>query len=60
VRIVSAGTIALLAGNYNQGSTGDGGPATSAELSGPHGVGVGPGLVYYIGDTNNAKIRKVQ
>ncbi len=60
VRIVSAGTIALLAGDYNQGSMGDGGLATSAQLFGPHGVGVGTGPSYFIGDTNNAKIRKVQ
>jgi len=31
-------TITTVAGNGNAGSTGDGGPATSAELNGPRGV----------------------
>ncbi len=60
VRIVSGGTINLLAGNYTAGSTGNGGSATAAELSGPRGVAAGSGATYFIADTNNDEIREVQ
>jgi uncharacterized repeat protein (TIGR01451 family) len=41
------------------GSLGDGGPATSAQLSGPRGLAVdGTGNVY-IGDAGNTRVRKV-
>jgi hypothetical protein len=57
VRIVSAtGTITLFAGT---GTGGDGGLATAASLSQPRGVAAGTN-VYYIADTGDNKIRKVQ
>lgn len=59
IRIVNAGTISLLAGNYQSGSGGDNGVATSASVSGPRGVAAGTG-VYFIADTNNNKVRRVQ
>jgi hypothetical protein len=60
VRKVSpGGTISTLAGTGAGGFSGDGGPATSARLNGPWGVGVdGQGNVY-IGDNQNRRVRKV-
>jgi sugar lactone lactonase YvrE len=61
IRQVSAtsGTISTVAGNGTAGSSGDGGPAQSAELDGPNGVAVDSSGNFFIGDTNNHKIRKV-
>ena len=50
VRKVSAdGTINTIAGTGIFGFTGEGGPATSAELDGPSSVAVGPGGKVYVG-----------
>lgn len=55
----SSGTIATVAGDGHAGYTGDGGPATSAQLNGPSAVAVdGPGNLY-VADTTNNLIRKV-
>ena len=51
-------TIAGLGPN-NGGYSGDGGPATSAELSGPRGVAVDTNGNIYIADENNNCIRQV-
>jgi hypothetical protein len=64
VREVSAGgTITRIAGNGADCSSppacGDGGPATSAELSGPDGVAVDPAGNVYIADGNEDEVRKV-
>jgi uncharacterized protein (TIGR03437 family) len=53
---VSNGTITVIAGNATAGYTGDGGPATSAELNEPMGVAVNGNNVY-IADTFNNVIR---
>jgi uncharacterized protein (TIGR03437 family) len=53
------GVLTLAAGNGIQGSSGDNGPATSAELSGPSGLAVDPAGSLYIADTNNNSVRKV-
>ena len=59
LRKVSGGTITTFAGTGAAGSAGDGGQATSAQLSALRGVAVdGQGNVY-IGDSGNNKIRKV-
>ncbi|WP_263359897.1 FG-GAP-like repeat-containing protein [Acidicapsa ligni] len=66
VRLVNAssGVITTVAGkasleNYTGGYTGDGGPATSAELNSPEAVAVDNSGNLYIADTNNYVIRKV-
>jgi sugar lactone lactonase YvrE len=52
-------TISTVAGTGRAGFSGDGGPATSAELQNPSGVAVGADGSLYIADLRNARIRKV-
>jgi sugar lactone lactonase YvrE len=59
VREVSDGVITTVAGNGNWGYSGDGGPATSAELYGPSGVAVDSAGNVYVADMANSRIRKV-
>src|ERR1700690_1442983 len=59
VRKVASGTITTVAGNGVSGDTGDGGTATSAELSTPAGVAVDGSGNLYIADGQNCRIRKV-
>jgi uncharacterized protein (TIGR03437 family) len=61
VRKVSAnnGIITTIAGNGTQGSSGDGGPATAAELNTPTGVAVDASGNIFIADSLNIRIRKV-
>jgi hypothetical protein len=60
VRMVSGGNISTVAGNNGMGAgySGDGGQATSAQLSQPWGVTTGSGNVY-IADYANQAIRQV-
>ncbi len=53
-----AATIANLAGSGVKGSSGDGGPATEAQLNFPTGVTRGPDGAVYFCDTGNHRIRK--
>ena len=58
-KISPSGTITAFAGTGMGGSSGDGGPATSARLNAPIAIAVdGQGNVY-IADFNNARVRKV-
>jgi serine/threonine protein kinase, bacterial len=60
VRQVSpAGTITTVAGNGTFGFSGDGGPATAAQLSGGFSVAATPDGGFLIADTNNFRIRPV-
>jgi hypothetical protein len=52
-------TIATFAGNGTAGSTGDGGPATSAELNSPDGVAFDKSGNVYIVEFGGSRIRKV-
>jgi uncharacterized protein (TIGR03437 family) len=53
------GIIATVAGNGVAGFSGDGGLATSAQLSSPSGVAVDSAGNLYIADANNFRVRKV-
>ena len=58
-KVTPAGVISVFAGTGTAGYSGDGGPATSAELNGPTDAIVdGAGFVY-ISDTNNNVVRMV-
>lgn len=59
IRKVSNGTITTVAGNGTAGYSGDGGQATSAQLSFPLAVAVDSSDNLYIADTNNHVIRRV-
>ena len=58
-KVTPAGTITTVAGNGVNGFSGDGGLATSAELSSPTGVAVDSSGNLYIADGPNARIRRV-
>jgi Bacterial Ig-like domain (group 3)/FG-GAP-like repeat/FG-GAP repeat/Beta-propeller repeat/NHL repeat len=58
-KVDTAGNITTVAGNGKAGFSGDGGPATAAELNGPFGVTPDSAGNLYIQDTLNARIRKV-
>ncbi len=58
-RIDLSGTITTVAGNGTAGSSGDGGPATAAQLQQPYGITVDPTGNLYIADLGNNRIRKV-
>ena len=51
--------ITTVAGNGTEGYSGDGGPATAAELDYPHGVAVDASGDLFIADTYNDRIREV-
>ena len=60
VRKVSTnGIISTVAGTGTPGFSGDGGPATLAQLSNPADVVLGPDGSLYIVDFNNSRIRRV-
>jgi uncharacterized protein (TIGR03437 family) len=58
-KIDTSGIITTVAGNGTVGYSGNGGPATSAALSGPVAVAVDGAGNLYICDTGNSSIRKV-
>ena len=60
IRIVNtSGIINTFAGNGVNGYSGDGGPATAAEIHGPSGVRIDAAQNIYIADLQNRVIRKV-
>jgi hypothetical protein len=61
IREIAAGTgaVTTVAGNGQNGSTGNGGAATSAELSNPTGIALDAAGDLYIADTGNDVIRLV-
>jgi RHS repeat-associated protein len=62
-RAMTANDIYTIAGNAlvagTGGSSGDGGPATSAQLNAPQGLGIDAAGDLYIGDTDNNRLQEV-
>ena len=56
---VSTGLLYLVAGTGSAGSSGDGGPASAAQVNAPRGVWADTAGNIYIADTSNNKIRVV-
>nr|WP_240353481.1 InlB B-repeat-containing protein [Cohnella algarum] len=59
-KISSTGIITTIAGTGDFGDSGDGGPATSAELRGPIGIDLDPNGNLYVSDNGNYKIKKLE
>jgi uncharacterized protein (TIGR03437 family) len=58
-RVTPGGTISTVAGNGNQGYSGDGGLATAAQLNGPSAVALDTANNLYIADLQNNRVRVV-
>ncbi|MFB7666948.1 serine/threonine protein kinase [Kitasatospora sp. NPDC056138] len=58
-RVDPAGVISTVAGDGSRGEAGDGGAATSAQLSSPCSVAVDASGVLYIADAGNRRVRRV-
>ena len=58
-KVDSNGTITTVAGTGERGISGDGGPATQAQINSPYGVAVDGAGNLYIADSSNHRIRKV-
>ena len=58
-RIAPDGTVTAFAGNGEQGSGGDGGPATAAQLTTPNTVTGDANGVVYIGDDSAERVRAI-
>ena len=58
-RVDAAGTITTVAGSATAGYSGDGGPATAAQLNGPTAIATDGRGSLYIADQLNDRIRKV-
>jgi secreted PhoX family phosphatase len=59
IREITNGIIFTIAGNGTYGSSGDNGPATSAELNQPDGVAVDSSGNIYIADLENNRLREI-
>ncbi|HEV3333480.1 MAG TPA: hypothetical protein VG096_20995 [Bryobacteraceae bacterium] len=59
IRKVASSNISTVAGNGAMSYSGDGGPATLAQLNSPQGVGVDKAGNLYIADSGNAVLRQV-
>lgn len=58
-KVDAAGTITTVAGTGTQGFSGDGGPATLAQLDSPQGLALDGNNHLYIADTHNHRIRNL-
>jgi uncharacterized protein (TIGR03437 family) len=58
-KLTSAGSLTLFAGNARVGYSGDGGPAGKAQFNQPRGIAIDAGGNFYIADSMNNVVRKV-
>jgi trimeric autotransporter adhesin len=58
-KLSTDGLVTIIAGTGVQGFSGDGGPATTAQLSHPSGIVVDAAGNIYFTDTQNARVRKI-
>ncbi len=58
-KVDTSGNISTVAGTGNSGFSGDGGPATSAQLQAPRGIVADSSGNLFIADSGNSRIRKV-
>ena len=58
-KLDASGLVAALAGTGEPGYSGDGGPATEAQLSDPRGVAVDTAGNVYVADHDNHRLRKI-
>lgn len=58
-KVTTNGIITTIAGTGTAAYSGDGGPAVSAQLNYPYGIGIGPDNRVYIADSNNNRIRRI-
>jgi uncharacterized protein (TIGR03437 family) len=58
-RVNADGSTTVIAGNATVGFSGDGGPATAAQLNSPAGIVFDPAGALYIADSGNARVRRV-
>ena len=56
-KVNTAGIVSTIGGNGSVGFSGDGGPATSAQISNPYGITVDAAGNVYIADTYNNRVR---
>ena len=58
-KVAPDGTISTIAGNGHPGFSGDGGPATVAQLDQPYDVAIDPAGNIYIADYGNQRVRRI-
>ena len=58
-KISSSGSVSTVAGNGIFSDSGDGGPATKAQLNGPQGAAVDGAGNLYVADTQNNVVRQI-
>ncbi|MFG2287414.1 RICIN domain-containing protein [Streptomyces sp. NPDC048595] len=58
-KVAADGRICTVAGTGTAGFSGDGGPATAAQLDDPRGVAVDSAGVLYVSEYNNRRVRKI-